>query len=86
MGVDLEDGTIPLAIAMPLFLEKEVPLWGAWNSCAENWDSMCPYILGSPHGRRSSLFVNQESGQAMKKSGRRLSLLECLGLAMSSHG
>lgn len=28
---------------------------------------MRPYILGSPHGRRSSLFVNQESGQAMKK-------------------
>lgn len=66
-GVDLEDGTVPLAIAMPLFLEKEVPLWGAWNTHAETWESMRPYILGSPHGRRSSLFVNQETGQAMKK-------------------
>lgn len=66
-GVDLEEGTIPLAVAMPLFLEKEVPLWGAWNTHAEPWESMRPYILGAPYGRRSSLFVNQETGQAMKK-------------------
>ena len=25
------------------------------------------YFLGSPHGSRSSLFVSQETGQAMKK-------------------
>lgn len=65
-GVDLEDGMIPLAVAMPLFLETEVPTW-RFSQAAESWETMRPYILGSPHGRRSSLFVGQETGQAMKK-------------------
>ena len=33
---------------------------------AETWRTMSPYFLGRPHGGRSSLFVNQETGQAMK--------------------
>lgn len=61
-----EDGTIPLALAMPLLLEKQVPCWQRWQ-VAETWDTMRPYFLGTPHGRRSSLFVSQETGQAMKK-------------------
>jgi hypothetical protein len=60
------DGTIPLSIAVPLILEKEVPCW-KWAQVAETWDSMRPYFLGRPHGSRSSLFVNQETGQAIKK-------------------
>lgn len=60
------DGTIPLSIAIPLILEKEVPCW-KWATRAETWESMRPYFLGRPHGSRSSLFVNQESGQAIKK-------------------
>lgn len=60
------DGMIPLSIAMPLILEKEVPCW-RWGSVAETWETMRPYFLGAPHGSRSSLFVSQETGQTIKK-------------------
>ncbi|MDH0292017.1 hypothetical protein N7414_23075 [Pseudomonas sp. GD04087] len=60
------DGMIPLRIAMPLILEKEVPGW-RWAQVAETWKTMQPYLLGVPHGSRSSLFVNQETGLAIKK-------------------
>lgn len=60
------DGMIPLSIAMPLILEKEVPCW-QWADVAETWETMRPYFLGKPHGSRSSLFVSQETGQAIKK-------------------
>lgn len=60
------DGTIPLTIALPLLLEKELPCWH-WSQVAETWETMRPYFLGQPHGSRSSLFVNQETGQAIKK-------------------
>lgn len=61
-----DDGMIPLSIAMPLLLEKEIPSWH-WSQVAETWETMRYYFLGSPHGARSSLFVNQETGQAIKK-------------------
>lgn len=57
---------IPLAIAMALILEKEVPCW-RWAQVAETWETMRSYFLGTPCGARSSLFVNQETGQAIKK-------------------
>lgn len=60
------DGTIPLSIAMALMLDKEVPCW-KWSKVAETWETMRPYLLGAPHGSRSSLFVNQEAGQSIKK-------------------
>lgn len=60
------NGMIPLSIAMPLILEKEVPCW-RWAQVAETWETMRPSLLGSPHGSRSSLFVSQETGQAIKK-------------------
>lgn len=62
----LPDGTIPLSIAMPLILEKELPGW-RWAEVAETWETMRSYFLGTPSGSRSSLFVNQETGQAIKK-------------------
>jgi hypothetical protein len=62
----LPDGTIPLSVAMPLLLEKELPCWTS-AEVAETWETMRPYFLGRPYGSRSSLFVNQETGQAMKK-------------------
>lgn len=61
-----DDGTVPLALAMPLLLEKELPAW-EWAQVAETWESMRPYLLGKPHGSVSSLFISQEAGQAMKK-------------------
>ena len=60
------DGTIPASIAVPLMLEQELPMW-RWAEVAETWESMRFYLLGTPHGSRSSLFVNQETGQTMKK-------------------
>jgi hypothetical protein len=60
-----EDGTIPTALAVPLLLEKELPCWRS-AEVAETWKTMAPYILGRPCGSRSSLFINQETGQALK--------------------
>lgn len=62
-----DDGTIPLSTAMPLILEKAVDA-SKISTFAETWDNMLPHLLGKPHGRRSSLFVNQETGQAIKKT------------------
>ncbi len=33
----------------------------------ETWNTMHPYFLGSPHGKRSSLFVSEGTGNAMKR-------------------
>lgn len=60
------DGTIPLSIATPLMLENELPCWTT-SKYAETWETMRPYFLGQPCGKRSSLFINQETGQALKK-------------------
>lgn len=62
----LNNGLIPASIAVPLILEKEVPAW-EWAQVAENWEDMRPYLLGMPHGSRSSLFVSQETGLTIKK-------------------
>ncbi len=59
-------GTIPLAIALPLLLRKEIPC-SEWSEVAETWESMRGYFLGSPRGARSSLFLSQEAGQSIKK-------------------
>lgn len=59
------DGTIPVSVALPLLLEKELPQWHR-SQVAETWESMRPYFLGRPYGSRSSLFVSQEAGQKMK--------------------
>ncbi len=56
---------IPKSLAVPLLLEQELPCW-RWSDVGETWETMLPYFLGRPHGRRSSLFVNRETGQVMK--------------------
>ncbi len=60
------DGMIPAALAIPLMLEQELSGW-RWAECGETWESMRRYFLGAPHGARSSLFVNQDTAQTMKK-------------------
>lgn len=60
------DGTIPLSIAMPLILENEVPNW-RWAQVGETWETMRPYLIGRPNGSVSSLFINQDTGQGIKK-------------------
>lgn len=62
----LDNNMIPTSLAIPLLLEEELPYW-RHSEVAETWESMRPYFLGRPHGSRSSLFVNQETGQAIKK-------------------
>lgn len=60
------DGMIPKSLAVPLILEREIPCW-TWADCAETWETMRPFFLGCPHGKRSSLFISQETGQVIKK-------------------
>ena len=63
----LENGhMIPKKWAVPLMLEQELPGW-RWSQVAETWETMRPYLLGQPHGNRSSLFVSQDTALAMKK-------------------
>lgn len=57
---------IPKKIAIPLMLEQEVPCW-RWSTRSEQWETMRPYLLGEPHGNRSSLFVSQDTALALKK-------------------
>jgi hypothetical protein len=54
----------------------------AKRSAAETWDTMRPYFLGRPHGSRSSLFVNQETGQAIKKVWEALTHTDMFGPIM----
>jgi len=61
-----DDGMIPKRLAVAMMLETEVPCWRN-SDYGETWETMRPYFLGCPHGSRSSLFVDQEAGQAMKK-------------------
>ena len=73
-----DNGMIPASIAVPLMLQKEVPCW-EWSSCGETWEIMRSYCLGSPHGSRSSLFVNQETALTMKKIWNLLNSIEVFG-------
>ena len=60
------DGMIPAALSIPLMLQKELSCWES-SRRGETWETMRPYFLGSPNGSRSSLFVNQQTGQTMKQ-------------------
>ncbi len=60
------DKTIPKNIAIGLMLENEVPCWRE-SQYGETWENMRPYLMGEPCGKRSSMFLDQEAGQAMKK-------------------
>ncbi len=57
---------IPKSLAVPLMLEREVPVW-RWAKMAETWENMRTFLLGEPHGNRSSLFVGQDTALAIKK-------------------
>ena len=61
-----EDGTIRKQYAIARMLEESLPFWK--NSArGEEWDDMRGYFLGTPGGSRSSLFINQETGAAMRE-------------------
>lgn len=60
------DGTIRSRDALTWFTQQTVK--EAWDAqVAETWWNIRPYILGRPHGSRSSLFVNQHTGVHMRK-------------------
>jgi hypothetical protein len=67
MNVELEaDGTIRSRDALAWFVQQTAgEATGA--QVAETWWNMRSNILGSPHGSRSSLFVNQHTGAHMRK-------------------
>lgn len=58
---------IPKRIAVPLMIEEELRAWQT-AEVAERWETMRPYLLGIPHGSRSSLFVTQDTALAMKRA------------------
>ena len=60
------DGTIPLPMATGLLLEQELPAWRTSHH-AETWETMRTFFLGTPCGSRSSLFVNETTGQGLKR-------------------
>lgn len=60
------DGTIRSRDALAWFVQQAIK--GARDAeVAETWWNMRSYILGRPHGKRSSLFVNQHTGVHMRK-------------------
>jgi hypothetical protein len=59
------DGTIPKSLAVPLMLEFELPHWRS-SEVGETWETMRSYLLGTPRGQSSSLFINKETGTVMK--------------------
>jgi hypothetical protein len=62
----LGDRTTPQRIAIGRMLESELKFWQR-AEVAETWETMRPYFLGTPHGSRSSLFVSETTGSAMKR-------------------
>lgn len=66
-NVELEgDGTIRSRDALRWFVALSASE-AANAQVAETWWNIRSYILGSPHGSRSSLFVNQHTGAHMRK-------------------
>jgi hypothetical protein len=67
MNVELEaDGTIRSRDAIAWFAQQAAAAADR-AQVAETWWNIRPNILGSPHGSRSSLFVNQHAGLHMRK-------------------
>ncbi|HIF0688976.1 TPA: hypothetical protein ACXYOX_004223 [Escherichia coli] len=60
-----EDHKIPAAAAVPLMLARNLAdLPNA--ACSETWESMLYMLIGSPHGARSSMFLDQLTVKQMR--------------------
>lgn len=59
------DLTISKRSAAKLFIDKVFQSFDCRYSSG-NWEDFSPCVLGTPSGGRSSLFVNQETGQILK--------------------
>jgi hypothetical protein len=73
-----EDGTISKRFALGSMLSNELPAW-KWASCGETWKDMRRHVLGLPCGSRSSLFVNQDTGKALREAFDLLNRHELFG-------
>lgn len=58
---------VPKRLAVPLMIQEEMRMW-LRAEVGERWETMRPYLLGDPHGARSSLFVTQDTAMAMKRA------------------
>ena len=67
---------VPNRVAISLLLETELRHW-RHAAKAEPWDTMRSVFLGVPCAMRSSLFVDQETGQAVQDDGYRRCYLRC---------
>ncbi|WIY24537.1 hypothetical protein [Parasedimentitalea psychrophila] len=66
--IELEgDGTIPLRQVMRWHFEG-LAKSGRFSDVAETWWNMRSELMGRPHGSRSSLFVNQNTGGHIRKT------------------
>lgn len=66
-AVKLEaDGTIRSRDALAWFVQQAAAEASS-AQVAESWWNIRPNLLGGPHGSRSSLFVNQHTGNHMRK-------------------
>jgi hypothetical protein len=72
------DGTIAKRFALGSMLTEELPGWTS-TTCGESWDDMRRHILGIPCGSRSSLFVNQDTGKALREVFELLNRHELFG-------
>jgi len=59
------DGTISKRFALGSMLTTELQAWQNAQH-GETWESMHRHILGTPCGSQSSLFVNQDTGKALR--------------------
>ena len=59
-------GKIPTSIAVRLLLERMIPS-SRKSDVPLTWNNLRPELLGTPHGKRSSLFVDENTGQSIKK-------------------
>ncbi|ENW24075.1 hypothetical protein F925_01767 [Acinetobacter lwoffii NCTC 5866 = CIP 64.10 = NIPH 512] len=60
------DQSLSLSAIMPKLLSTAVKI-NEMGETSFSLEEMLPYLLGQPHGKRSSLFVNQATGLAIKK-------------------
>ncbi len=60
------DKFVPQRTAVGRMLERELPNWQR-AEVGETWETMRSTFLGGPCGSRSSLFIHEETGSAMKR-------------------
>lgn len=61
-----DDQLLSLSAVMPKLLSTAVTI-NELGQASFSLEEMLPYLLGQPYGKRSSLFVNQATGLAIKK-------------------